>query len=79
MKYDLDKYRRTIKPVIENWFNSKHEVKHEDEIGMIAIATGCPIVVVGYLMLEAFGPNNDISRQIESLEKFYNVTGVKHE
>lgn len=70
MTYNLDDYRRTVTPVIKQRFENSRS-KPVDEIGIIAIITGAPILVVGYLMLEILGPNEELSKMLERTEKFY--------
>lgn len=76
MVYEIEKYRRTIKPIIENWFEMRPDATVLTDIGIISISTYCPIVVVGYLLLEVYGPNEELSNKIKRLEAFYKVDTI---
>lgn len=76
MIYDLNKYRRNVSKQIQLWFENRPELKPEKEISVVAIGLDCPIIVVGYLMLEVLGENKAISEHLVRLEEFYDVEEV---
>lgn len=76
MVYEVDKYRRTVKPIIETWFENRTYSTPLSDIGVISISTYCPIIVVGYLLLEVYGPNEELSKRIDYLRAFYKVEDV---
>jgi hypothetical protein len=76
LKYDLSAYRHSMVPVIKDWFDFRPGSNKLEEISLIALSTNCPIVVLGYLMLEVMGPDSKLEKSINDWETFYKVTAV---
>lgn len=43
-----------------------------EDLGLIAVATGVPVIVVGLYVGEAYGFSTELSAKIERLKLFYN-------
>lgn len=76
MVYDLNTYRRTIKPQIKEWCEAKGG-SPETHLSELALYTSCPIVCVGYFMGELYGFTDVLKEKIDMLEKFYRVENIE--
>lgn len=70
MIYNVSKYRDVIKPQVKNWcdFRGGDPVK---QIPEISLATGCPLLVVGALVEELYGPDAALTVYMDRLKVFY--------
>lgn len=76
MTYDLNKYRRVIKPVVINWLDANKDKPILDQIPKISLATNCPLVVVSHLVGEVSGYTAELNTYIDRLTKYYHVDSV---
>lgn len=72
MTLNPDNYRIQV-PAIKVWIESKQKFDFAKEVGLIAVATGTPIIVVSYFIGEIMGFNEMIHNKIKSDMKFYNI------
>lgn len=77
MKYDLDHYRHAVFPLIKPWVDARPHCKVVDEIGLIAISTECPIIVVAHFVQEIYGHSESLASMIKVIKDFYRITEVK--
>lgn len=75
MILEKEKYRLQ-KKYIADWIESKQPKDLCKEVSHIAVASGCPVIIVCTFLLEILGDNPDISALQIKLMKFYGVTAV---
>lgn len=75
MILDAGKYRFQMPYIIGLTKDKSPEDLHY-MIGMLSIASGVPIIIVAYYLIELYGFNKEIYDFIERLKKFYGVTEV---
>lgn len=77
MTIDLDRYRRTIKPIVKLFVERQVSKKSKSEIaGAISLATECPIIAVCYYMAELYGMDLELNTLLNALIAFYHVDEV---
>lgn len=76
MIYNLETYRHVIKPIIKTWCDNK-ECKPRECLGELALATSCPIIVVGYFIGELYGFDESLLAQLARLEIFYKIESIE--
>lgn len=64
------------KPYIKLWLDGKPDWKYEDEVGPLALATGCPIILVSHYIGQLYGYTEEINNKIKRDMLFYNVETV---
>ena len=74
---DAGRYRINIKAIKANTKDKTEEERYKF-IGMLAVITGVPIIIICFYMLEIYGPNDKISEFILLLKKFYTVGNVEN-
>ncbi len=77
MIYDLNQYRRVVKPQIEAWQLGKFQYPLDTQLSELALYTGAPLVVVGHLIGEVSGYTESLKAQLTKLEEFYRVESVE--
>jgi hypothetical protein len=75
MIYDAELYRHTVVPQIEAWFKDRPDRTPVEQIGLIAIATHCPIIVVAQYLEELYGATTELNALKQVLAKFYHTEG----
>lgn len=75
MVLDASKYRLRF-PYIIGLTKDKSIEELETYVSIVSIASGVPIIVVCYFIMELYGFDLKIYNLIGRLKKFYNVTEV---
>ena len=75
MTLDCDKYRLCVPTVkiMGDRLSSEDRLK---DIGKMSLATGAPIIVVGYYLAELYGMNEELDALIGRLKSFYGINEV---
>lgn len=75
MTLDCDKYRLSQAFVI-TLASSIPKGNLIPELGMLAIATSVPIIIVVHYLIEVYGPTKDLLTSLETFKKFYGIDEV---
>lgn len=70
MIHDLNVYRHNIKPIVKQRCDAK-DTKPIEQIGAIALATNCDIIIVAHYVGELYGFSSELNDMIKRLKKFY--------
>lgn len=71
MIYDLDKYRHVVKPQVVVWRETRPDEPQQEAIRLLALSTGCPIMVVAHYIGEIEGYSQSLLDYIKTLDNFY--------
>lgn len=77
MNYDLNKYRKTIKPLVEYYLAQYPTHTLTATLSTLALTSQCPIVCVGYFIEEIKGPSEELTKKIQQLEHYYKVEKIE--
>lgn len=72
---DADKYRINVKDVITFTQDKNHKDRMEF-MGMLAVATNVPIIIVATFVGELYGFTPDLNSFIDELKLFYSIDKV---
>lgn len=72
---DADKYRINIPDIIA-FTHDKNEKERMEFMGMLAIATNVPIIIVATYIGELYGFTPELVSFIERMKLFYNIDTV---
>lgn len=75
MHAESNKYRHQVE-IIKLWMNNRPGLAPSDEAGMIAVATGCPVVVVVHFLIELYPEDEKLKTLKQRLLDFYDLEGV---
>lgn len=75
MIYDCDDYRINLEYIKMLTYDKTHEDRLQ-LISSLAVATGVPIVVVCHFMEELWGSSEALTKKVDRLKAFYDVTSV---
>ncbi len=77
---DLSRYSAERKSFVQKWYETNRDHTGVDEaIAIMAIASGCPCIVVAYWIAEIEGMTEGLKKNIDIITKFYGYTEIKHE
>ena len=77
---DLSRYSPERKEFVQKWYRTnKGNTGANEAIAIMAIASGCPCIVVAHWIAEIEGTTDEVKRIISIITKFYDYTEIKHE
>ena len=76
MKLDLNTYRHSIKPTVKHYMESKPNEDKCYHLTIIAQATHCHIIIIGYFVAELYGMSPELRDRLDFLEKYYDYPTV---
>ena len=72
---DLDHYRIQVE-VIRKFLDYKNIWDYKEEVSMLALYCGTPIIAISYFIAELYGMTDEIRAKIESDCQFYRISEV---
>lgn len=72
---DANSYRINIKDIL-SFCRDKSAEERIASLGMLAVATGVPVIIVGVYLGELYGFTPELLNQIERLKTFYSIDEV---
>lgn len=75
MTLDADKYRLNV-DAIKSLTKDKDDAERIEFLGVLAIATGVPIIIVAVYLGELYGFSDALNATIGRLKAFYNIIDV---
>jgi len=76
MILDLNRYRKTIKPLVKLHIARNPDSDLNMNLSMIAQSTSCHILAVSYYLGELFGFSEELESKIVRLQTFYHYVTV---